>query len=191
MSAELFAPRLAALSGQGRERAPELEVGALSARRTSGWLRSGELTFACALGRGGISHAKREGDGATPAGTFRLLHVYYRPDRGVRPRTALPVSPLPRAVGWCDDPGHARYNRMVPLPFGASHELLWRDDPLYDIVVVLDCNLFPAVKGKGSAIFFHLARPGYTPTEGCVALARRDMESVLARCCPGSAMRIG
>jgi L,D-peptidoglycan transpeptidase YkuD (ErfK/YbiS/YcfS/YnhG family) len=191
MSVELFAPRMSARIGHDRNPARDLDVRALGAAESRGMLQLGGLTFPCALGRGGISRTKREGDGATPAGSFELLHVYYRPDRGMRPRTALPVSPLPRGAGWCDDAGHARYNRLVALPFSASHETLWRDDALYDIVVVLDCNLFPAEKGKGSAIFFHLARPGYTPTEGCVALARRDMESVLARCAPGSRMRIG
>jgi L,D-peptidoglycan transpeptidase YkuD (ErfK/YbiS/YcfS/YnhG family) len=166
----------------------DLTVQSLSAAATRGRLVCEQLTVACALGRSGITRDKREGDGATPAGRFELLTVYYRPDRVQRPRTRLPVTPLRPWMGWCDDPGHPRYNRLVRRPFDASHEAMWRDDPLYDIVVVLDCNLHPAVPGRGSAIFFHLARAGYTPTEGCIAIAERDMRLLLERCGPGSAI---
>ncbi|WP_349358593.1 L,D-transpeptidase family protein [Stappia sp.] len=173
---------------------PDLLVRARSAAATRGRLACGgvdvPLDVPCALGRGGITRFKREGDGATPAGRFALRGVYYRPDRVARPRTGLPVVPLSPEMGWCDAPDHPRYNRLVTRPFDASHEAMWRDDPLYDIVVVLDCNLCPAVPGRGSAIFFHLARPGYTPTQGCVAVALRDMRLLLARCGPGSHMRI-
>lgn len=190
MTLDLVAPRRRPALPLCEERGETLTVRTLSPRATRGVLQLGSFTAACAIGRGGISRFKREGDGATPAGRFELLQVYYRPDRGVRPRSLLPVAPLPRA-GWCDAPGHPRYNTLVPLPFAASHEVLWRDDPLYDIVVVLDCNLNPAVPGLGSAIFFHLARPGYTPTEGCVAVARADMELLLAACGPGAAIEVG
>lgn len=133
---------------------------------------------------------KREGDGGTPVGRFELLHVYYRPDRGLPPATLLPTEPLTPASGWCDDPGHRLYNRPVQLPFSASHEKMWRDDRLYDIVVVLDCNLNPAVKGQGSAIFFHVARPGYSPTEGCVAVSPEHMRLILQNIGLGAEMVI-
>src|SRR5690606_18279935 len=116
--------------------------------------------------------------------------VFFRADRVARPVTRLPVRPLGPHMGWCDDPDHPRYNRLVPLPFSAGHERLWREDHLYDIVVVLDYNLRPVVRGRGSAVFFHLARPGYRPTEGCVAVSERDMRRILLQCRPGTVLRV-
>lgn len=165
-------------------------VRALGRDRTRGILRLGGITVPCALGRSGILHRKREGDGGTPAGRFRLLKVCYRPDRGLRPATLLPVTPLTAHSGWCDDPSSPRYNRPVELPFAAGHEKMWRDDRLYDVVVVLDCNMAPAVKGLGSAIFFHIAREDYRPTEGCVAVAPEHMRLILSRAGPGTDMVI-
>jgi L,D-peptidoglycan transpeptidase YkuD (ErfK/YbiS/YcfS/YnhG family) len=173
-----------------KKSARKLEVHASPLDRRRGVLRLGEITVPCALGRSGIIVRKREGDGGTPAGRFALLHVYYRPDRGLPPATLLPAEPLSPTFGWCDDPGHRRYNRPVQLPFPASHEKMWRDDRLYDIVVVLDCNLDPAVKGKGSAIFFHIAREGYSPTEGCVAVSPEHMRLILQNVSLGAEMVI-
>lgn len=167
-----------------------LEVRASPLNRTRGVLSLGRITVPCALGRSGIVTRKREGDGGTPVGRFELLHVYYRPDRGLPPATLLPTEPLTPASGWCDDPGHRLYNRPVQLPFAASHEKMWRDDRLYDIVVVLDCNLNPAVKGQGSAIFFHIARQGYSPTEGCVAVSPEHMRLILQNIGLGAEMVI-
>ncbi|MEI6984900.1 MAG: L,D-transpeptidase family protein [Rhodospirillaceae bacterium] len=136
----------------------------------------------CAIGRSGISVAKREGDGATPAGEFPLRHLLYRPDRLVIPLTGLAVAELRPDDCWCDDPDHPDYNQPVSLPFAASHERMWRDDGLYDVVVVLGHNDRPPVPGLGSAIFLHVVRPGYEPTEGCVALALPDLLR-LVECC--------
>ncbi|MTH97177.1 L,D-transpeptidase [Roseibium sp. RKSG952] len=168
--------------------AQSLIVRSLSWRKTRGTLTLGSITVPCALGRSGTTRFKREGDGATPAGRFELLNVYYRPDRGHRPQTQLPLEPVTPDHGWCDDPGHVRYNRPVDLPFMASHEKMWRGDRLYDIVVVLDCNMHPAVKGWGSAIFFHIAREDYRPTEGCIAVAPEHMRLILSRLGPGDDM---
>ena len=143
-------------------------------------LKSG--IWRCALGRAGILARKCEGDGGTPAGRWRLRQALYRPDRIARPRTALPVRAIKVNDGWCDAPGDRNYNRLVPLPYKASAERLWRDDPLYDLVVVLGVNDQPRMRGRGSAIFLHSARPGYAPTEGCVALRQRDLLRVLERC---------
>ncbi len=167
-----------------------LEVRQLPWLKTRGVLTFGGITVPCALGRSGVTHAKREGDGATPAGTFELLNVYYRADRQPRPRTALPLEALARQDGWCDDPGHPRYNRPVELPFAASHEKMWRDDRLYDIVVVLDCNMYPAAPGRGSAIFFHIAREDYTPTEGCIAVSPEHIRLILAQVSVGAVMTV-
>lgn len=133
----------------------------------------------CALGRGGVRADKREGDGATPAGLLALRRVYYRADRGPIPAAAVPIEPLAADDGWCDDAGHADYNRPVRLPHGARHEVLWRDDALYDVIGVLGWNDAPVLRGRGSAIFLHLARADYAPTEGCVALAGADLRWLL------------
>ncbi len=136
----------------------------------------------CALGRGGVTDDKREGDGATPTGCFALRRVYYRPDRGAPPATVLPVSETDPADAWCDDPTDAAYNTLVRGAHAAGSETLWRDDALYDVVVVLAHNDDPVVPGAGSAIFLHIARPDFGPTEGCVAVAREDLLAILAEC---------
>lgn len=158
--------------------------------RTRGILRLGNLRVACALGRSGVSHAKREGDGATPAGRYALVEVRYRPDRVARPRTRLPLHRSRPEDGWCDAGGDRNYNRPVTLPYPASAETMWRDDGLYDVIVILDWNLRPRRQNGGSAIFFHLARPGYLPTEGCVAVSRSDMLKILRRLRPGAAIEV-
>jgi L,D-peptidoglycan transpeptidase YkuD (ErfK/YbiS/YcfS/YnhG family) len=145
-----------------------------------------------ALGKGGLRPAadKREGDGASPIGVWPLRRLLFRPDKAPPPITALPVEALHREDGWCDSPGDANYNRPVTLPYPASAETLWREDDVYDLVVVLGHNDDPVVPDLGSAIFLHLARPDYRPTEGCVALARLDLEALLAVARPGDALEI-
>lgn len=151
----------------------------------SGLLRAGRLHKRCALGRSGVRRDKVEGDGATPAGCFALRRVLYRPDRVAPPETALDTRPLRPEDGWCDDPKDAAYNRPVTLPYPASTEAMWREDELYDVVIILGHNDDPPVTGQGSAIFMHVARSGYAPTEGCVALALPDLLAVLRHCAPG------
>jgi L,D-peptidoglycan transpeptidase YkuD (ErfK/YbiS/YcfS/YnhG family) len=136
--------------------------------------------FRVALGRAGVSVGKREGDGATPAGVLPLRRVLYRLDRVAVPDCAVPVEPIAENDGWCDDPLHRDYNRLVRLPHEASCEELWRQDPLYDVVGVLGWNDAPVERGRGSAIFLHVAGADYAPTEGCVALALGDLLRVLA-----------
>lgn len=165
-----------------------LIVRPLARDRTKGILTCGAITVPCALGRSGVIARKREGDGATPLGVFGLLSVSYRADRGRRPATVLTIQSLAPDMGWCDDPRHPRYNSPVDLPFDASHEKMWRDDRLYDIVVVLDCNMSPPVKGRGSAIFFHIAREDYRPTEGCIAVSPTHMRLILSQVAPGCRM---
>lgn len=144
----------------------------------------------CALGKGGIKAIKREGDGATPLGSMRLLHAYVRRDR-LRPLVSgLFLKHIGAEDGWCDAPADRNYNRPVTLPYTASHESMRRDDHLYDVVIVLDSNIRPRKRGMGSAIFFHLARPGYLPTEGCVAVSRRDMEWLLPRLSPRTTLTV-
>ena len=145
-----------------------------------GILRMQAASYRAALGRGGIVVHKREGDGATPAGILALRRVLYRADRLPRPKTSVPVLPLAPHDGWCDDPAHADYNRPVRLPHSGRHETLWRDDDLYDVIGVLGWNDTPPVRDLGSAIFLHVARADLAPTEGCIALERRDLLAVLA-----------
>lgn len=143
-----------------------------------------------ALGRTGLRALKREGDGGTPLGRFRVRLVLYRADRGPRPRTQLAIRAIRGHDGWCDDPADRNYNRLVRLPSRRSAEGLKRTDPLYDLVLVLGYNDVPRVRGKGSAIFVHLARPGFTPTDGCIALSRHDLTMLLAQLRPDSTISI-
>jgi L,D-peptidoglycan transpeptidase YkuD (ErfK/YbiS/YcfS/YnhG family) len=136
--------------------------------------------FRAALGRGGVRADKREGDGATPLGLLSLRKVLYRPDRGAAPVSAVPVARLSPEDGWCDDPGHPAYNHLIRFPIDAGAEALWRDDAIYDIIGVLGWNDAPIRPGLGSAIFLHLARDDFAPTDGCVALAPADLRHVLA-----------
>ena len=152
----------------------------------------GRLTR-CALGKAGVIAAadKREGDNKSPAGLWPIRDVLYRPDVYPNgPATGLPTKPIAPDDGWCDAPGDPAYNQPVKLPYPTSAERLWRADPVYDLVVVLGHNDDPPVAGLGSAIFLHLARDGYLGTEGCVALAREDVEALLAAAQPGDAVEI-
>jgi L,D-peptidoglycan transpeptidase YkuD (ErfK/YbiS/YcfS/YnhG family) len=139
----------------------------------------------CAVGRAGIAEKLREGDGITPVGVWPLRRVLYRPDRMVSPRCVLPIAPLNPYDGWCETPSDPDYNTLVRLPHPSSAESMWRDDHLYDLVVVVGYNDDPVIAGKGSAIFLHLARADYTPTAGCVALALPDLLEALAQLAPG------
>jgi L,D-peptidoglycan transpeptidase YkuD (ErfK/YbiS/YcfS/YnhG family) len=141
-----------------------------------------------ALGRTGIRALKREGDGVTPLGRLPIRQVLYRADRGPRPRTKLPLRAIREYDGWCDDPADRNYNRLIRLPTRRSAEGLRRADHLYDLVLVLGYNDRPRVRGKGSAIFVHLARPRLTATDGCIALTRRDLLALLAEARPESSI---
>ncbi len=146
-----------------------------------GILRFFGAVFPVALGRAGIVANKREGDGGTPRGRFRLLRLWWRGDRLPRPRTALPVRRIERGDAWCEDASDRRYNRPIRLEPGAPGDRLWRDDHLYDLVIELDHNTRPRIAGRGSAVFIHLARPGFLPTAGCVALKEGDLRRLLPR----------
>jgi L,D-peptidoglycan transpeptidase YkuD (ErfK/YbiS/YcfS/YnhG family) len=144
----------------------------------------------CAIGTGGATQRKAEGDGATPLGRFPMRKLYYRADRLAPPQTGLPVRQLTPDDGWCDDSGDASYNRFVTLPYPARHERLWRADHLYDIIVELGYNDDPPRPDLGSAIFLHLARDDYAPTEGCIALALEDMQALLPSCRAGTILQV-
>ena len=143
-----------------------------------------------AAGKGGVRAEKREGDGATPAGIFPLLGVFYRPDRLARPITGLTAFPIGKTDAWVDDPEDPQYNRRVTLPYPARCERLWRRDRIYDLLVVIGYNAEPVVPGRGSAIFLHVARPNFSPTLGCLAIERRELLRLVARLGPGSTISI-
>jgi L,D-peptidoglycan transpeptidase YkuD (ErfK/YbiS/YcfS/YnhG family) len=143
-----------------------------------------------ACGKGGVRADKREGDHASPAGIFPLLSVLYRPDRVAAPQTALPLAALQQSDGWVDDAGDPNYNRLVALPYKAHVEEMWRADGLYDLVVLIGYNTDPAVPGRGSAIFLHVARPDFAPTVGCIAVPREILAGLLGLLGPGSTITI-
>ena len=158
---------------------------------SQGLLRLGPLTVRCALGRSGVTARKREGDGATPRGDHAVLSAFVRRERwGMPPRGALSMQAIGAEDGWCDAPEDPSYNRPVSLPHRASAEAMSREDQLYDAVVVLDYNMTRRVRGVGSAIFFHVARAGYAPTEGCIAVSHRDMRRLLPHLARGRIVRV-
>lgn len=158
--------------------------------QSRGLLRFENQEYPCAIGLNGIQQEKREGDGATPIGEFLLRRVFYRPDRLPLPTSGLPLRALTPDDGWCDDPHHRDYNRLVGLPFGASHETLWRADNLYDVIIVIGHNDDPPRAPLGSAIFLHCATADYAPTQGCIALARDTLIELLPRLTPSMALQV-
>jgi len=163
-----------------------IRVAVRPGRRSQGILTAAHRTIPVVLGRGGIRLAKREGDGATPAGRFRPLRLWWRPDRGPRPKTVLPVRRIGPDVAWCEDPADRRYNRPFRRSANEPGDRLWRHDRLYDLVVEIDHNTRPRVAGRGSAVFLHVARPDRGPTAGCVALRVRDLAWLVSRLGPKS-----
>lgn len=148
---------------------------------SKGLMNIGGTVFPCALGRGGIVTNKREGDGGTPRARMRILGGYHRRDHFPAGATRLALKPITLTLGWCEVPDDRNYNRPVKMPYAASHETMRRDDRLYDVCLVLDWNIRPRRRGCGSAIFFHLAREGFTPTQGCVAVTAKVMARLLPR----------
>jgi L,D-peptidoglycan transpeptidase YkuD (ErfK/YbiS/YcfS/YnhG family) len=160
----------------------KLHVYAINARTSKGVLQVGHSRFPCLIGKSGKSFRKKEGDGKSPVGQWKLDQLYYRADKSLRPLTAVETKQVKKAYGWCDASGHGQYNRFVKLPLKASHEELWRNDQAYNIVVSTDHNKRPRKQNGGSAIFLHVMNRGATGTEGCVALSEKHLRMVLLRC---------
>jgi L,D-peptidoglycan transpeptidase YkuD (ErfK/YbiS/YcfS/YnhG family) len=152
--------------------------------RTRGIVLAGHWTIPVVLGRSGIRANKREGDGATPQGEFRLQRLWWRADRSARPLTLLPARPIDRTVAWCEDPGDRRYNRPFRRSANEPGDRLWREDHLYDWIIEIDHNTRPRVAGRGSAVFLHVARASRSPTAGCVAFTAAALQRLLARVGP-------
>jgi L,D-peptidoglycan transpeptidase YkuD (ErfK/YbiS/YcfS/YnhG family) len=159
-------------------------------RPTQGVLLAGPHAIPVALGRGGIKANKREGDGGTPRGQFRLLRLWWRTDRRPRPMTHLPVRPIGKDDAWCEDPADRRYNQPIHRSANEPGDRLWRDDRLYDMIVELDHNTCPRIAGRGSAVFIHIARPGLAPTAGCIALRSGVLSKLLRRLGRNTRIRI-
>jgi L,D-peptidoglycan transpeptidase YkuD (ErfK/YbiS/YcfS/YnhG family) len=158
-----------------------IHVATRPGRRSQGWLRAGLLNLPVALGRAGVRADKREGDGGTPRGQFHPVRLWWRADRWPRPQTLLPTSRIGPADAWCEDPKNRRYNRPFRRTPSEPGDRLWRDDPLYDIIVEIDHNTRPRIAGRGSAVFIHIARTGFAPTAGCVALTPNALRMVVKR----------
>jgi L,D-peptidoglycan transpeptidase YkuD (ErfK/YbiS/YcfS/YnhG family) len=157
-----------------------------------GWLSYGTTKVRCALGRSGVIAAndKREGDGASPIGIWSIRRVMWRSDKLPAPKTSFELTPIQQDDGWCDQPNDPKYNQPVKHPYAASAEHMWRQDGLYDIVVILGHNDDPVVAGAGSAIFLHCAKPDYGSTQGCVAIATVDLLALLERAELGDCVEI-
>jgi L,D-peptidoglycan transpeptidase YkuD (ErfK/YbiS/YcfS/YnhG family) len=138
-----------------------------------------KLKFKCSLGKNGVTKNKVEGDKCTPSGVYRLKQVFYRADRINKITTNLKKIKIKKNMGWCDDPSSKRYNRLIKIPYKFSHEKLYRKDHIYDIVVILNYNMNPVVKKKGSAIFMHITKKNYLKTLGCIALKKNDLLKIL------------
>lgn len=142
-------------------------------------MRFGHLTFEASWGKNGSTIFKKEGDGNTPIGTMSVLDGFYRDPHKYRRATRLPMRSMKPSMGWCDAPDHPSYNRLIKKPFQASHETMLRQDQLYDYVIVLDWNINRRKRFAGSAIFLHIAKENYAPTQGCIAISKRDMLQIL------------
>ena len=171
-----------------------LEVQADSADSALAWATlttaAGEHRWRCVVGAGGVREDKVEGDAATPVGEFPLRRIYYRNDRLVLPKVRLPARPIAEHDGWCDDPRSAAYNRLVRVPNAWSHERLWREDGLYDLLIVVGYNDDPPEGEWGSAIFLHIARADMAPTRGCIAFARDDLMQLAGLIGPQTRLRV-
>jgi L,D-peptidoglycan transpeptidase YkuD (ErfK/YbiS/YcfS/YnhG family) len=141
----------------------------------SGYLKYKNLKFRCALGKAGIGKKKIEGDNITPRGTFNIVKIYYRSDRIKKISSKFKIIKITKNMGWCDDPKSKKYNQPIKLPTKYSHEILYRRNNIYDLIIVLNYNMKPIIKNKGSAIFIHVAKKNYKKTAGCVALKKADL----------------
>ena len=159
--------------------------------KKSGYLKYKNFKFRCALGKGGIKQKEREGDFITPKGKFKLIKIYYRSDRIKKINSTLKTIKIKKNMGWCDDVSSNYYNKQIKINKKIGHEKLHREDNVYDIIVVLNYNLNPIIKGKGSAIFLHVAKKNYNKTQGCIALEKNELLSLVSKIKKNTQIRIG
>jgi L,D-peptidoglycan transpeptidase YkuD (ErfK/YbiS/YcfS/YnhG family) len=159
--------------------------------KKSGYLKYKNFKFRCALGKGGIKQKEKEGDFITPKGKFKLINIYYRSDRVKKINSTLKKIKIKKNMGWCDDVNSKYYNKQIKINDKISHEKLYRKDSLYDILVVLNYNLNPIIRGKGSAIFLHVAKKKYSKTQGCIALKRNELLNLVSKIKKNTQIKIG
>ena len=147
----------------------------------SGYLKYKDLKFKCALGKSGIGNKKIEGDNITPKGNFKIIKIYYRKDRLKKLSSKFTLTEITKNMGWCDDPKSKKYNQLIKLPTKYSHEILYRRDNIYDLVLVLNYNMKPIIKNKGSAIFIHIANKNYKKTAGCIGLKKSHLINIIKK----------
>jgi L,D-peptidoglycan transpeptidase YkuD (ErfK/YbiS/YcfS/YnhG family) len=177
-------------AGMQRISLTAIYVSARPGRQSQGWLRAGSWCLPVALGRGGIRANKREGDGGTPRGRFRPLRLWWRADRLARPQTRLPTRRIGPVDAWCEDPQDRRYNHPFRRSASEPGDRLWRRDRLYDLIIEIDHNTRPRIAGRGSAVFLHVARPGFMPTAGCIALTPSALRLLARRIGPKTRIMI-
>ena len=156
----------------------------------SGDLKYTDIKFKCALGKSGIEKKRIEGDNITPKGTFKIIKIYYRKDRIKKINSTFKLVEIKKNMGWCDDPKSERYNQLIKLPSKYGHEKFFRNDRIYDLILVLDYNMNPVIKNKGSAIFIHIAKNNYTKTKGCIALKKKDLIEIISKIKKDTKIRI-
>ena len=149
--------------------------------KKSGYLKYKNLKFRCALGKAGVKKKIMEGDNITPKGIFKIIKIYYRPDKIKKIKTAIKKSKIKKNMGWCDDPKSRFYNKLINLPTKYNHEKLYRNDNLYDLIIVLSYNTSPIIKNKGSAIFMHITNNSYKKTKGCIALKKEHLIKIISK----------
>jgi L,D-peptidoglycan transpeptidase YkuD (ErfK/YbiS/YcfS/YnhG family) len=147
----------------------------------SGYLKYKDIKFKCALGKSGIRKKRTEGDNITPKGNFKIIKIYYRKDRITKINSAFKLIEIKKDMGWCDDPESKKYNQLIKLPSKYRHEKLFRNDRIYDLIIVLDYNMNPVIKNKGSAIFIHITKNNYYKTKGCIALKKKDLIEIISK----------
>jgi L,D-peptidoglycan transpeptidase YkuD (ErfK/YbiS/YcfS/YnhG family) len=159
--------------------------------KKTGYLIFKNLNFRCAIGKAGIKKKIKEGDSITPKGIFKLLKLYYRADKIKKIETPLEKIKIKKNMGWCDDPKSKNYNKEVKIPNRFSYEVMYRNDDIYDLAVLLSYNTQPIIKNKGSAIFMHIAKRKYPPTEGCIALKKIDLIKIMKEINLNTLIKIG
>jgi L,D-peptidoglycan transpeptidase YkuD (ErfK/YbiS/YcfS/YnhG family) len=147
----------------------------------SGYLKYNNLKFRCALGKAGVESRKQEGDNVTPKGTFKIVKIYYRSDRIKKISSKFRPIKITKNMGWCDDPNSKNYNQLIKLPTKYGHEKLHKKNNVYDLIVVLNYNMSPIIKNKGSAIFIHVAKKKYKKTAGCIALKKIHLLNLIKK----------
>ena len=159
--------------------------------KKSGYLKYKKLKFRCALGKAGIKKKIMEGDNITPKGIFKIIKIYYRPDKIKEIKTLIKKIKIKKNMGWCDDIKSRFYNQQIKLPTKYSHEKLYRNDNLYDLIAVLNYNIDPIIKNKGSAIFLHIAKNSYQETKGCIALKKKHLIEIISKIKKNTKIKIG